>query len=228
MEFDAIVLSIRIGLIATVVNLPLAVLVAGVLTRGKFKGKSLLNGVINLPLVMPPVTTGYLLLMVLGRKGFIGSFLYSTFNINIAFTQIAAVLASMIVSFPLIVRSISVSMEMVDRDLEKAASTLGAGRLEVFKRVTFPLILPGVFSGAVLGFARCLGEFGATITFAGNILGETRTIPLSVYSLLQVPGKEDEAALLVAVSIFISFGAMVLSGKVNNQLKRKKGKVNGN
>jgi molybdate transport system permease protein len=215
-----LLLSVRIGLAATAVNLLLAMPLAGFLARNEFRGKAILDGMINLPLVMPPVTTGYLLLLVLGKRGLVGSLLYSWFGMRIAFTTSAAVIASMAVSFPLVVRSVRISMEMADRRLEDVARTLGAGKLAVFIRVTLPLILPGLVNGAVLGFARSLGEFGATMTFAGNILGETRTIPLSVYALLQIPGKEREAGTLVAVSVAVSFAAMFLSsafGRANGQ-----------
>jgi len=215
-----ILLSIRIGLTATALNLPAALLLVYWMTRHDFRGKNILDGLINLPLVMPPVTTGYILLLVLGRRGMIGGALFSLFGLRVAFTTAAAVIASMVVSFPLIFRSIRISMEMVDPRLEKAALTLGAGRKSVFLRITLPLVLPGVINGVVLGFARSLGEFGATITFAGNIQGITRTIPLSVYSLLQVPGREKEAGLLVLISILISFGAMFISAYLNSRLRK--------
>lgn len=219
---DAILLSVKIGSLATIINIPLAMMAAYVLTRFNFKGKAILDGLINLPLVMPPVTTGYLLLFILGKRGLIGSFLFSRFEIRIAFTTAAAVIASMVVSFPLVARSIRISMEMLDKKMEDAARTLGAGRIAVFFRITLPLILPGTVNGAVLGFARSLGEFGATMTFAGNIRGETRTIPLSVYSLLQIPGKEKDAGVLVLLSIVISFAAMFLSSAFNGKKTRRK------
>ena len=222
--FETILLSLNIGVISTAANLPLAVGAVFVLTRFDFRGKTIVDGLINLPLVMPPVTTGYLLLIVFGKNGLIGSVLFDAFGIRIAFTTAAAVLASMVVSFPLIVKNIKVSMEMVDTRLEKAAMTLGAGRVAAFFRVTLPLIKPGILSGMIVGFARSLGEFGATMTFAGNIQGETRTIPLSVYSFLQIPGKEKEAALLVAISICISFLAMLLSNsRILGVRKRRSG-----
>ncbi|MDA3955929.1 molybdate ABC transporter permease subunit [Oceanispirochaeta sp.] len=213
-------LSIRIGVIATALNLPLALILVYWMTRHDFRGKNLLDGLINLPLVMPPVTPGYLLLLILGKRGWIGSIFFSLFGLRIAFTTAAAVIASMVVSFPLIVRSIRISMEMVDPRLEKAALTLGADRKAVFFRITLPLVIPGVINGVVLGFARSLGEFGATVTFAGNIQGITRTIPLSVYSLLQVPGRENEAGLLVLFSILISFAAMFASAFLNSKLQK--------
>lgn len=219
---ETLLLSLKIGLLATLVNMPLALLIVYWLSHKKFRGKSLVEGIINLPLVMPPVTTGYLLLFVLGKKGLIGSFLFSLFGLRIAFTSAAAVIASMVVSFPLVVRSLRISMDMVDPRLERAALTLGAGKAAVFFRVTLPLIMPGVLNALVLGFARSLGEFGATMTFAGNIVGETRTIPLSVYSFLQVPGKEREAGILVLISIAVSFMAMFLSSHFQKNLQRRR------
>jgi len=214
---DTLILSLKVGLLATLFNLPAALGTVYLLVNGRFRGKDILEGLISLPLVMPPVTTGYVLLFLLGKRGLIGSVLFSLFGWRIAFTTAAAVIASMTVSFPLIVRSIRLSMEMVDVRLERAAMTLGADRLSIFLRITLPLILPGIINGAVLGFARSMGEFGATMTFAGNIKGATRTIPLSVYSLLQIPGRERDAALLVAISLIVSFGAMFLSSRLNRK-----------
>ncbi|MBN2618240.1 MAG: molybdate ABC transporter permease subunit, partial [Spirochaetales bacterium] len=190
---SVIFLSVRMGLIATLINLPISISLALIMSRKKIIGKRTVEGLINLPLVMPPVTTGYLLLILLGKRGIIGGFLFDNFGIRIAFTSNAVIIASMIVSFPLLYKSIKISIDMVDKKLENCAKTLGANRLEVLLRVTLPLIMPGVVNGMVLGFARSLGEFGATMTFAGNIEGITRTIPLAVYSKLQVPGKEKEA-----------------------------------
>ena len=212
-----ILLSVKFGLIAALINIPFAVAVEYLLARHEFRGKTLIEGAINLPLVMPPVTTGYLLLIILGKNGLIGSLLFRAFGLRIAFTGAAAVIAAMVVSFPLITRSIKISMEMIDKRLENAALTLGAGRLSVFFRITLPLILPGLLNGAILGFARSLGEFGATMTFAGNIEGVTRTIPLSVYSMLQIPGRENEAAKLVAASILISFAAIFFSSMMTRK-----------
>lgn len=219
---NTILLSLKTGFLATAINLPIAIALSSLLSRHQFHGKVILDGLINLPLVMPPVTTGYLLLFILGKKGLIGSILFSCLGIRIAFTSAAAVIASMVVSFPLVTRSIRISMEMVDQKLEQAAFCLGAGRIDVFFRVTLPLILPGILNGAILGFARSLGEFGATMTFAGNISGETRTIPLSVYSMLQIPGRERDAAILVVISIIISFVAMFLSSIINRNLRQGK------
>ncbi len=225
--FDTLGLSLKVGLLATLLNLPVALGVVYLLVNGRFRGKDLLEGFISLPLVMPPVTTGYVLLFILGKRGLVGSVLFSLFGIRIAFTTAAAVIASMTVSFPLIVRSIRLSMDMVDVRLERAAMTLGADRISVFFRVTLPLILPGILNGAVLGFARSMGEFGATMTFAGNIKGETRTIPLSVYSLLQIPGRENDAALLVVISLVVSFGAMFFSSRLSRKSHYRKERNDG-
>ena len=222
--FTTIGLSVRVAVLATLLNLPGALAVAWLLARTRFPGRTLVDGLVNLPLVMPPVTTGYLLLLLLGRRGLIGRPLFEVFGVRVAFTFTAAVLAAMVVSFPLIVRSIRVALDMSDRRLEQAAWTLGAGRRDTFLRVTLPLVMPGIANGAVLGFARSLGEFGATMTFAGNIAGETRTIPLAVYSQLQIPGGERHAALLVAVSVVISLAAMVASAAMGARLDRQRGR----
>ncbi len=213
-----VLISIKIGILATVFNIPIAVIISYFMGRYNFKGKQIIDGIINLPLVLPPVTTGYILILIFGKYGIIGSLLFNLTGIRIAFTQTAAVISSMVVSFPLIVRSIRISIEMIDQKLEVASMTLGANKIETFIRITTPLILPGLISGFILGFARSMGEFGATITFAGNIEGETRTIPLSVYSLLQVPGRENSAALLVVISVLISFLAMFGSSVINKKL----------
>ena len=181
------------------------------MARHDFFGKPVIESILHLPLVMPPVTTGYLLLLLLGSKSFIGQWLFSLFGIKLPFTFQAAVIASVIVSFPLIVRSVRTAMEMVDTGLEEASRILGAGKMRTFFRITVPLALPGVVSGAILAFARSLGEFGATITFAGNIEGETQTLPLAIFAYMQVPGKEGATLRLVIISIIISFIAMALS-----------------
>jgi molybdate transport system permease protein len=207
----ALFLSLKISLAATLINLPIALILASTVSRRNFRGKWLLEGTIQLPIVMPPTTTGYLLLYFLGRRGLLGGILFRNFGFSIAFTSTAAVIASMVVAFPLIYKSIRISFDMADRRLEQAAATLGAAGPELFFRVTLPQILPGLLNGAVLGFARSLGEFGATMVFAGNIEGETRTLSLAVYSLLQVPGAGREAAALVIISILISFTAIFIS-----------------
>ncbi|QEN05959.1 molybdate ABC transporter permease subunit [Thiospirochaeta perfilievii] len=216
-----ILLSVKMATLATIINLPIALFISLIITKGDFHGKSLLDGVINLPLVMPPVTIGYLLLIILGKNGLVGSIIFKWFNIRVAFTPAAVVITSMVVSFPLIYKSIKISLEMLDKKLEGVAKTLGASRYSILLRVTLPQIIPGIINGVVLGFARCLGEFGATMTFAGNISGVTRTIPLAVYSKLQIPGEEGYAALLVTISILISFLALVISNIFEKKIKKR-------
>lgn len=215
-------LSLKIGTIATLANFLPALALAYVFSRKDFSGKTFLEGVTNLPLVLPPVTTGYLLLMTFGRQGWLGKPLYQLTGYSVAFTEAAAVLACMIVSLPLMVRSMKVSLDMVDPRLEQVAQTLGKSPLQTFLQVSVPLMLPGLINGTVLAFARSLGEFGATITFAGNIEGVSKTIPLAVYSLIQVPGREREAAILVGISIVVSLGAMFISSGIEDRLKAKK------
>ena len=195
----------------SLVSLPFGIAVALILARGRFPGRTLLDGIVHLPLVLPPVVTGYLLLIVFGRRGPIGAFLDQTFGIVFAFRWTGAALACGIMAFPLLVRAIRLSIEAVDRRLEDAAASLGAHRLVVFATVTLPLIVPGLLAGAVLGFAKALGEFGATITFVSNIPGETQTIPTAIYTALQIPSGERDAIRLSLVSIVISLGALLLS-----------------
>jgi len=210
-EIVAIKLSLRVAIVATLVSLPLGIAVAFVLARGRFPGRTLLDGIVHLPLVLPPVVTGYLLLIGFGRRGPIGAFLEQTFGIVFAFRWTGAALACGVMGFPLLVRAIRLSIEAVDRRLEDAAASLGARRIVVFATVSLPLIVPGLLAGAVLGFAKALGEFGATITFVSNIPGETQTIPSAIYTALQVPGAGDAALRLSIVSILISLGALLLS-----------------
>jgi molybdate transport system permease protein len=210
-EIQAIRLSVEVAIYCTIISIPLALVVGYFMARNDFIGKPVIEGILHLPLVMPPVTTGYLLLLLLGSKSFIGKWLFAAFGIKIAFTFQAAVIASVFVSFPLIVRSVRTAMEMVDVGLEEASRILGAGKLKTFFIISVPLALPGVVSGAILAFARSLGEFGATITFAGNIEGETQTLPLAIFAYMQVPGKEGAMLRLVIISILISFIAMALS-----------------
>ncbi len=219
-ELEAIWLSIKVAVYTSIFILPMALILGYVLARFKFPGKAIIESIIHLPLVMPPVTTGYLLLLVLGTNGFIGRWLFQWFGIKLAFSFSAAVIAAIFVSFPLVVRSIRSAMEMVDRGLEDASRILGVGRLKTFFKVTIPLSLPGIISGTILAFARSLGEFGATITFAGNIEGETQTLPLAIYAYMQVPGKENPTMRLVLVSILISFIAMALSELFIRKMKR--------
>jgi molybdate transport system permease protein len=210
-EIVAIKLSLKVAVLATLASLPLGIAVAMLLARGRFPGRTALDGLVHLPLVLPPVVTGYLLLIGFGRRGPIGAFLENTFGLVFAFRWTGAALASAIMGFPLLVRAVRISIEAVDRRLEQAAGTLGAHRAVVFATVTLPLIMPGVLAGAVLAFAKALGEFGATITFVSNIPGETQTIPLAIYLALQVPGAEASAIRLSAIAIAISLLALFLS-----------------
>ncbi len=210
-EWTAIFLSLRIAIVATVVALPFGIAAAWLLARKNFWGKSLLDGIIHLPLVLPPVVTGYLLLISFGRRGPIGAFLDQHFGIVFSFRWTGAALACGIMGFPLLVRPIRLAMEAIDRRLEDAAATLGANRLAVFATVTLPLALPGLIAGFVLCFAKALGEFGATITFVSNIPGETQTISAAIYTFTQVPGGDAAAGRLVLIAIAISLVALILS-----------------
>ena len=210
-EWEALALSLRVSGWAVAASLPFGVAAALALARGRFWGKAALNGLVHLPLILPPVVTGYLLLLGFGRRGPIGGFLEAQFGVVLAFRWTGAALACAVMSFPLMVRAIRLAVEAVDPKLEEAAGTLGASRLWVFATVTLPLILPGVIAGAVLAFARAMGEFGATITFVSNIPGETRTLPSAIYAFLQVPGGEGAALRLVAISLVVALGALFLS-----------------
>jgi molybdate transport system permease protein len=210
-EWTAIWLSLRVALVATLAALPVAIWVAYILARKSFPGRQLLNGLVHLPLVLPPVVTGYLLLVLFGQQGPLGSLLYQTFGISFAFRWTGAALAAAIMAFPLMVRAIRLGFEAVDPGLEAAASTLGASRMRVWLTVTLPLVVPGLLAGAILGFAKALGEFGATITFVAAIPGETQTIPTAIYGLLQVPGSEPAVLSLVIVSVILAMGALILS-----------------
>jgi molybdate transport system permease protein len=210
-EWAAVILSLKVSFWATLLSLPLGIGVALVLARSEFPGKALLNGIVHLPLILPPVVTGYLLLLSFGRRGPIGAFLYDAFGIVLAFRWTGAVLAAAVMAFPLMVRAIRLAIEAVDPKLEEAAATLGASRIWVFATITLPLILPGVIAGAILAFAKAMGEFGATITFVSNIPGQTQTLPSAIYAFLQVPGAEGSALRLVAVSVVLAMGAILLS-----------------
>ncbi len=209
-EWMAVRLSLKVATVAMIASLPVALAVAWVLARRDFWGKSLLNGLVHMPLVMPPVVTGYLLLLAFGTRGPIGSFL-AEFGIVFAFRWTGAALACAVMAFPLMVRAIRLSIESVDRKLEAAAGTLGASPAWVLLTVTLPLILPGVIAGMILCFAKAMGEFGATITFVSNIPGETQTLPSAIYSLTQVPGGDAGALRLTAISVAISFTALLVS-----------------
>lgn len=219
-EWSALAVSLKVSLLCAFLSLPFAVLAGWLLARKEFKAKAVVEAFLHVPMVMPPVTTGYLLLLMFGANGLLGSWL-ETLGIRIAFSFEAAVLASIIVSFPLAVRAVKQAVEMVDKRLEDAAEILGASRWRVFFAVTVPLAFPGILSGFLLSFTRSLGEFGATITFAGNIFGETRTIPLALFSAMQTPGKESEAFRLMLLSIVISFVAMLASELVNRRYKKE-------
>jgi molybdate transport system permease protein len=210
-EWTAIMLSIRVAVVATLVATPLGIAVAWLLARRDFWGKSVADAIIHLPLVLPPVVTGYLLLLTFGRRGLVGAWLADHLGIVFAFRWTGAALACGIMSFPLLVRPIRLSIEAVDRRLEQAASTLGAAPWRVFWTVTLPLALPGVLAGMVLGFAKAIGEFGATITFVSNIPGETQTISSAIYTLTQVPNGDATALRLVGISIVIAMAALIAS-----------------
>ncbi|MFU2318351.1 molybdate ABC transporter permease subunit [Rahnella sp. PCH160] len=210
-EWQAVLLSLKVSSLAVVCSLPLGILMAWILVRCRFPGKSLLDSIIHLPLVLPPVVIGYLLLVVMGRRGVIGQWLYNWFGFSFSFSWHGAVLASAVVAFPLMVRAIRQSLEAVDPKLELAARTLGASPWRVFFTITLPLSVPGVIVGVVLAFARSLGEFGATITFVSNIPGETRTIPLAMYTLIETPGAESAAARLCVLAILLSLAALLIS-----------------
>ena len=208
-EWTAVRLSLLVAVTATAASLPLGIAIAWLLARGRFWGKSLLDTVVHLPLIMPPVVTGYLLLILFGRRGPIGEFLEQTFGIVFAFRWTGAALACAVMGFPLMVRAIRLSIEAVDTRLESAAGTLGANPLWIFATITLPLCLPGVIAGAILSFAKSMGEFGATITFVSNIPGETQTLPSAIYTLTQVPGGDAGALRLTAISIAISMLALL-------------------
>ena len=209
LEVESLALSLRVALWCVAVGLPLAIAVAWLLARLQFPGKTFLDGIVHLPLVLPPVAVGYGLLLLLGRKGPLGAWLYDTFGITVAFTWKGAVVASVVMAFPLMVRAIRLSIEAVETGLEDAARTLGSAPLGVFFSVTLPLAWPGILTGMVLGFARSLGEFGATITFVSNIPGETRTLPLALFGLTQVPGSETAALRLIVISTLLAFAALI-------------------
>ncbi|WP_029029326.1 molybdate ABC transporter permease subunit [Salinarimonas rosea] len=210
-EWDAVRLSLLVSFWATIASLPLGIAVAWLLARVSFPGKALVNGLVHLPLVLPPVVTGYVLLLLFGRRGPIGAFLAETFGIVLAFRWTGAALACAVMGFPLMVRAIRLAIEAVDPKLEAAAGTLGAGRIATFLVVTLPLVLPGIIAGMILSFAKAMGEFGATITFVSNIPGQTQTLPSAIYTFTQVPGGEAGALRLTLVSVAIAFGALLVS-----------------
>ena len=220
-ERTALLLSLRVSIVATLVALPLALLVAQALARWRFPGRGLLNVLVYLPLVLPPVVTGYLLLRTFGLRGPAGAFLQECCGIVFAFRWTGAALAAGVMAFPLMVRPMQLSIEAVSRGLEETAADLGARPAMVFLTVTLPLALPGVVAGAVMGFARSMGEFGATITFVSNIPGETQTLPSAIHNLLQIPGGEGGALRLVLVAIAVSAGALVLAEAAGQAVARR-------
>jgi molybdate transport system permease protein len=220
-EWRAVALSLRVSFWATLLSLPLGIWVAYVLARYEFWGKQLLNGLVHLPLILPPVVTGYLLLITFGRRGPGGGFLEQCCGLIFAFRWTGAALAAAVMAFPLMVRAIRLAIEAVDPKLEQAAGTLGASRPWVFLTVTLPLILPGVLAGTILAFAKAMGEFGATITFVSNIPGQTQTLPSAIYSFLQVPGGDGQAFRLVLIAIAIAMVALLLSEWVGRAIARR-------
>jgi molybdate transport system permease protein len=219
-EWQAVRLSLKVALVATIASLPIGIFVAYALARWQFPGKQLLNGIVHLPLILPPVVTGYLLLITFGTQGAVGSVL-KQIGIVFAFNWTGAALAAAIMAFPLMVRAIRLSIEAVDSKLEEAGSTLGASNWQVFGTITLPLILPGIVAGAILAFAKAMGEFGATITFVSNIPGRTQTLPSAIYTFLQVPGGEASAMRLVIVSVIIALAALFASELVARRIARR-------
>jgi molybdate transport system permease protein len=222
-EWAALALSLKVSMVATVLSLPLALWVAWLLARGQFRGKIWLSALVHLPLVLPPVVTGYVLLIAFGRQGPVGGLLEQTIGLVFAFRWTGAALAAAIMGFPLMVRAIRLAIEAVDPRLEAAAATLGAGRWAVFGMVTLPLIMPGILAGVTLGFAKAMGEFGATITFVANIPGETQTLPSAIYAFLQVPGGEAPALRLIGLSVAVAVGAVVVSEVLARRVAKRVG-----
>lgn len=209
--WPVVALSLKVGLVATIVTLPIAFALAWLLARAHFPGKILIDGLVHLPLVVPPVVTGWLLLLAFAPAGPVGGWLEQWFGISVMFRWTGAAIAAGVMALPLMVRAMRLSIEAVDRRLENAARTLGAGRWRVFRTITLPLALPGVLAAAVLGFARALGEFGATITFVSNVPGETQTLPLAIYAALQTPAGEAQVLRLALISVALSLAALVAS-----------------
>ena len=226
-EIDALYLTLKVALFSITICLPTGILVAFILSRTSFPGKWLLDGIVHLPLVMPPVVVGYLLLILLGKRGVIGEWLYETFGITVAFSWTGAAIASAVMAFPLMVRAVRLSIDSIDQGLESAASTLGANRLRILLTITLPLSLPGIIAGTILAFARSLGEFGATITFVSNIPGETQTLPLALYNFTQLPGDQTPAIRLLLISLVLAFGALIASDVLARRVNKRLGINNG-
>ncbi len=223
LEYQALMLSLKVGSYAVVWLIPLGVALAWLLSRKEFIGKSILDSLIHLPLVLPPVVIGYLLLISLGRQGVLGNWLFEHFGLVFSFNWKGAVIACIVVALPLMVRSVRLSLDNVDPKLEHAASTLGASPLKVFLTITLPLTIPGIITGTMLSFARSLGEFGATISFVSNIPGETQTIPLAMYNFIETPGAEMEAARLCIISIILALSTLMISEWLNRKAAARLG-----
>ena len=222
-EWDALALSARVAACATLASLPLGVFVGWLLARREFRGKFLLEALVQLPMVLPPVVPGYLLLWLLGPRGPLGAWLESTFGLVVAFSWQGAVIAAAVMAFPLLVQPVRVAFRLVDTRLEQAAATLGASPWRAFATVALPLAFPGVLAGVVLCFSRSLGEFGATMAFVGNIPGQTRTLPLAIYSFMHLPGGEDAALRLVVLSVVLACGALACSFWLSRRAERRLG-----
>jgi len=223
-ELSILGLSLKVAVFCVVLISVPAVIVAWILARKSFIGKSLLDSLVHLPLVLPPVVPGFLLLLLLGNQGLIGKYLHSVFGITLAFTWAGAAVASAVMAFPLMVRSARLAISQVDNGLEIAAQSLGAHPLKVFFTITFPLAMPGIITGLILAFSRSLGEFGATITFVGNIEGETRTLPLAIYSFTQIPDGDLPAMRLVILSMVLALGALMISDRLERKANQKLGR----
>lgn len=219
-ELSILLLSLKVAIFCVLVITFPAVATAWLLARKSFYGKTLLDGLVHLPMVLPPVVPGFILLVLLGKQGWIGRYLYEYFGISLAFTWVGAVIASAVMAFPLLVRAARQGIAQVDRHLEIAAQTLGAHPIRVFFTITLPLALPGIITGLILAFSRSLGEFGATITFVGNIEGETRTLPLAIYTYTQVPDGDIPALRLVILSMVLALGALMISEKLERKANR--------
>jgi len=223
-EISAIVLSLKAAFFCSIIAFPISLFIGWILARKDFIGKTILDSFVHIPIVIPPVTVGYILLCLFGSNGPLGRILFNVFGLRIAFSFYAVILASFVVATPLFIRSIRIAIEMVDIKYEEASFTLGKNSLLTFFKVTLPLSLPGIISGFILSFARSLGEFGATMVIAGNIEGKTQTLPLAIYSLMQIPGGEVAAFRLAFFSVLISIGALTCSRIFEKRLKRK---ING-
>lgn len=223
-EWEALRISLTVALYSVAFSLPLAIAVAWLLARKRFWGRGVLDSLVHVPLVLPPVVVGYVLLVLFGVRGPLGAFLNETFGVRLVFTTAGAALATAVMAFPLMVRAIRLSIEAIDNGLDEAARTLGAGPLDRFRTVTLPLILPGILSGGIVAFAASLGEFGAVITFASNIPGETQTLPLAIYSAIQTPGGDAAAARLATLSFVLAMAGLVLSEVLARKVRRMLGR----